>query len=45
VIISARPVPGNELRVHDAINQLAKAGAFDGAPPQAPERAVMAIVR
>ena len=27
VIISARPVPGNELRVHDAINQLAKAGA------------------
>src|SRR5881397_3303633 len=24
VIISARPVPGNELRVHDAINQLAK---------------------
>jgi ribonuclease J len=27
VIISARPVPGNELRVHDAINQLAKSGA------------------
>src|SRR5436305_3528323 len=27
VIISARPVPGNELRVHDALNQLAKAGA------------------
>jgi ribonuclease J len=27
VIISARPVPGNELRVHDAINQLAKTGA------------------
>src|SRR5690348_13720318 len=27
VIISARPVPGNELRVHDAINQLAKNGA------------------
>jgi ribonuclease J len=27
VIISARPVPGNELRVHDAINELAKAGA------------------
>jgi ribonuclease J len=27
VIISARPVPGNELAVHDAINQLAKAGA------------------
>ena len=27
VIISARPVPGNELRVHDAINRLAKAGA------------------
>src|SRR5919198_1002392 len=24
VIISAKPVPGNELRVHDAINQLAK---------------------
>jgi ribonuclease J len=27
VIISARPVPGNELRVHDAINRLTKAGA------------------
>jgi ribonuclease J len=27
VIISAKPVPGNELRVHDAINQLARAGA------------------
>jgi ribonuclease J len=27
VIISARPVPGNELRVHDAINQLTKRGA------------------
>src|SRR5436853_6784490 len=27
VIISAKPVPGNELRVPDAINQLAKAGA------------------
>jgi ribonuclease J len=27
VIISAKPVPGNELRVHDAINQLAKNGA------------------
>ena len=27
VIISAQPVPGNELRVHDTINQLAKAGA------------------
>jgi ribonuclease J len=27
VIISAKPVPGNELRVHDAINELAKAGA------------------
>ena len=27
VIISARPVPGNELRVHDSINQLAKLGA------------------
>ncbi len=27
VIISARPVPGNELRVHDTINQLSKAGA------------------
>ncbi len=27
VIISARPVPGNELRVHDAINQLARNGA------------------
>lgn len=27
VILSARPVPGNELRVHDSINQLAKLGA------------------
>src|SRR5215207_335515 len=27
VIISARPVPGNELRVHDSINRLAKNGA------------------
>jgi ribonuclease J len=27
VILSARPVPGNELRVHDSINRLAKAGA------------------
>jgi ribonuclease J len=27
VIISAKPVPGNELRVHDTINRLAKAGA------------------
>jgi ribonuclease J len=27
VIISARPVPGNELRVHDSINQLTRAGA------------------
>jgi len=27
VIISAKPVPGNELRVHDAINQLARRGA------------------
>ncbi len=27
VILSARPVPGNELRVHDTINQLSKAGA------------------
>jgi len=27
VIISARPVPGNELRVHDAINRLTQAGA------------------
>src|ERR671931_1241864 len=27
VIISAKPVPGNELRVHVTINQLAKAGA------------------
>lgn len=27
VIISARPVPGNELRVHDSINQLTGAGA------------------
>src|ERR671936_2861555 len=27
VIISAKPVPGNELRVHDTINQLTKSGA------------------
>jgi ribonuclease J len=27
VIISAKPVPGNELRVHDTINHLAKSGA------------------
>ncbi|MGH3003254.1 MAG: ribonuclease J [Gaiellaceae bacterium] len=27
VIISARPVPGNELRVHDTINRLTKNGA------------------
>jgi ribonuclease J len=27
VILSAKPVPGNELRVHDSINRLAKAGA------------------
>jgi ribonuclease J len=27
VILSARPVPGNELRVHDTINQLSRAGA------------------
>jgi ribonuclease J len=27
VVISAKPIPGNELRVHDAINRLAKAGA------------------
>jgi len=27
VVISAKPVPGNELRVHDSINQLARAGA------------------
>lgn len=27
VIISAKPVPGNELKVHDTINRLAKAGA------------------
>ena len=27
VIISAKPVPGNELRVHDSINQLARSGA------------------
>jgi ribonuclease J len=27
VIISAKPVPGNELRVHDAINRLARSGA------------------
>src|SRR5437667_4552618 len=34
VIISAKPVPGNELRVHDAINRLAKSGAE--APHQEP---------
>jgi ribonuclease J len=27
VIVSAKPVPGNELRVHDSINRLAKSGA------------------
>lgn len=27
VIISAKPVPGNELKVHDTINQLARRGA------------------
>ena len=27
VVISAKPVPGNELRVHDTINQLARSGA------------------
>jgi ribonuclease J len=27
VIISAKPVPGNELRVHDSINRLTRAGA------------------
>jgi ribonuclease J len=27
VIISAKPIPGNELRVHDTINRLAKLGA------------------
>jgi ribonuclease J len=27
VILSAKPVPGTELRVHDTINRLAKAGA------------------
>ena len=27
VIISAKPVPGNELRVHDSINRLAQVGA------------------
>jgi ribonuclease J len=27
VILSAKPVPGNELRVHDTINRLAKSGA------------------
>jgi ribonuclease J len=27
VIISAKPVPGNELKVHDAINELARSGA------------------
>ena len=28
VIISAKPVPGNELRVHDTINRLTRAGAL-----------------
>ena len=32
VIISAKPVPGNELRVHDAINRLAKCGRRGAAP-------------
>ena len=27
VIVSAKPVPGNELRVHDTINRLARSGA------------------
>ncbi|MHB8469355.1 MAG: ribonuclease J [Gaiellaceae bacterium] len=27
VVISAKPIPGNELRVHDAINRLARMGA------------------
>ena len=27
VVISAKPIPGNELRVHDSINRLAKSGA------------------
>ena len=27
MIISAKPIPGNELRVHDTINGLAKLGA------------------
>jgi ribonuclease J len=27
VVISAKPIPGNELRVHDAINRLARSGA------------------
>ena len=27
VILSAKPVPGNELRVHDSINRLAQMGA------------------
>jgi ribonuclease J len=27
LIISAKPIPGNELRVHDAINRLARSGA------------------
>src|SRR5438094_197169 len=40
VIISAKPIPGNELRVHDAINRLAKIGAEvlheDNAPVHVP---------
>src|SRR5436853_5544617 len=40
VIISAKPIPGNELRVHDAINRLARSGAEvlheDNAPVHVP---------
>src|SRR5438552_17236171 len=40
VIISAKPIPGNELRVHDAINRLAKLCAEvlpeDNAPVHVP---------
>src|SRR5947199_233211 len=48
VIISARPVPGNELRVHDAINQLAKLGAEvlhqENAPVHLSEDGVLIVV-
>src|SRR4026208_2503241 len=36
VIISAKPVPGNELRVHDSINRLARLGGGGRHPGRAP---------